>query len=64
MRRFLAAAALMLALVGAGGCTWQANSGSQPVEINPFAVGSGNVFNSASGPGYMDGEPLDMRTRR
>jgi hypothetical protein len=63
MRRLLAAA-LLLALAGAG-CTWQASRGSQAVDVNPFALGSGEpVFSPAEGPGYSNGVPTDMRTRR
>ena len=65
MRRLMAGAALLLTLAGVGGCAWQANSGSQAVTINPLAAGSEeSVFSPSNGPGYMNGEALDMRTKR
>jgi hypothetical protein len=65
MRRFLAAAALLLPLAGAGGCSpWLANKGSQAADIDPFAVGSGQpVFQPSNALGYSDGIPTDMRTK-
>jgi hypothetical protein len=50
MVRILTALALLLPL-GASGCSnWQANNASQAVDINPFALGSGQpVFTPASG---------------
>jgi hypothetical protein len=66
MFRILAALALLLPLV-AGGCSfgpWQANNASQAVDINPWALGSGqSVFSPANGPGYINGEAQDMRRR-
>ena len=44
---------------GCAGCTWQANSGSQAVEYTP-----GQGLAPANGPGFIDGEPLDMRGNR
>jgi hypothetical protein len=64
MRRLLAAVVLLWPLAGVGGCTWQANSSSQAVSINPFALGSGEpVLSPANGPGYRDGEAQDLRTK-
>jgi hypothetical protein len=40
MFRILAVVVLLLPFV-AGGCSWQANSASQKVDVNPFAYGSG-----------------------
>ena len=64
MRRGLAVAAVWLSL-GAGGCTaWQANKSSQAVDIDPFALGTGNpVIQPSNGPGFVDGQPQDLRTR-
>jgi hypothetical protein len=63
MFRILAALALLLPFMVAG-CTWQANHASQAVEVNPFAIGSGQaVFSPANGPGYINGEAQDMRRR-
>ncbi len=59
--RYLFAAAV-LSLVFVAGCAWPANSGSQPVTINPFDYG--NMVTPAYGSGYMDGQPLDMRTKQ
>jgi hypothetical protein len=65
MRRLLAAATLLLTLADAGGCTWQANRGSQAVDVNPLALGPGDpVISPSNAPGYSNGEALDMRTRR
>src|SRR5262245_48870282 len=66
MRRLLAAATLLLALfAAAGGCAWQANRGSQAVDINPLALGSGDpVISPSNAFGYSNGEAMDMRTRR
>jgi len=48
----------------AGGCTWQANNASQAVDINPFAIGSGEqVVSPANSFGYVNGVPQDMRNR-
>ena len=53
---------LLIPIVASGcaGCQ-PGGSGSQAVDINPFAAGSGQVITPANGPGYMDGEPMDMR---
>jgi hypothetical protein len=63
MLRKLAVVVLLLAFVG--GCSWQANSGSQAVEVNPFAWRSGEqVVSPANSYGYVNGEPQDARTLR
>jgi hypothetical protein len=49
-----------LVLCGCAGCQ-PGGSGSQAVDVNPFAAGTGQVVTPANGPGYMDGEPMDMR---
>src|SRR5262249_2278086 len=65
MLRPLAVATLVLVLAGACGCTWQANRGSQAVDINPFALGSRDpVISPSNSYGYSNGEALDMRTKR
>lgn len=64
MHRILAVVVLLLPFV-AGGCSWQANSGSQAVEVNPFAWGSGEqVVSPANSFGCVNGEPLDTRSKR
>ncbi len=64
MLRILTAMMLLLPSV-AGGCTWQANNSSQGVNIDPFAFGSGQqVISPANGPGYVNGEAMDMRRGR
>ena len=60
MLRILVVVTLLLLFV-AGGCTWQANNASEAVTINPFDLGSGHVVSPANGPGFMNGEPTDMR---
>ncbi len=51
-------------VVCAGGCTWQANKGSDAVEINPLNYGSANpVVQLSNAPGYMNGQAFDMRSR-
>jgi hypothetical protein len=40
MFRILAVIILLFPFV-AGGCSWQANSASQKVNVNPFAYGTG-----------------------
>ena len=65
MPRLLAAVLLLVLLAGSGGCTWQANRGSQAVDINPGAIGSGeSVFTPSNSFGNVNGESLDMRTKR
>lgn len=60
MLRVLAIVVLLLPY--AVGCTWQANSASQAVTINPFAWGTGeSVVGPADSYGYVNGEPLDAR---
>jgi hypothetical protein len=50
MPRILTVLMLLLPLVASGCGTWQANNASQAVDINPFALGSGeSVFTPASG---------------
>jgi hypothetical protein len=64
MLRILAVAALLLPLAGTGCSAWQANSGSQAVDIDPFAVGSGRaVFSPSNEPGYINGDPQDVRSK-
>jgi hypothetical protein len=67
MRRGLwVAGALTLLLLSTTGCTdWQASKSSQAVDVNPFAIGSGEPVVAPSNDNrYINGEPLDMRTRR
>jgi len=56
---------ILLIPVCLGGCAIQGcqpgGSGSQAVDINPAAFGSGQVISPSNAPGYMDGEPMDMR---
>jgi hypothetical protein len=64
MRRFIVAVALFISLFAAGCEAWQANRSSQAVDIDPFAVGSGSpVFQPSNAPGFINGQPQDMRTR-
>jgi hypothetical protein len=50
MFRILAVLTLLLPLVATGCSSWQANSSSQAVDINPGAFGTGqSVFTPASG---------------
>jgi len=64
MRRIWTTMALLLPFLGVGGCTWQANSGSEAVKFDPFALGSGeSIFSPANGPGYINGDPQDMRSK-
>jgi high-affinity K+ transport system ATPase subunit B len=60
MLRILAVVTLLIPLVTSG-CTFQANTASQAVTVNPFAFGSGQVVSPANGYGYVDGVPTDMR---
>jgi hypothetical protein len=66
MRRLIPIAAAFLLSVAVGGCsyTWQPNASSQAMDINPFAGSSWPVIAPANGPGYMNGDPQDMRTKR
>jgi hypothetical protein len=66
MRGFLAAVALTLVLLGLIGCAdWQANKSSQAVDINPCAIGSTEpVITPSNDNRYLNGEALDMRSRR
>jgi hypothetical protein len=65
MFRILAVVLLLLPLTVTGcSSTWQANRASQAVDINPLAILSGQpVLSPANGPGYINGEALDMRRR-
>jgi hypothetical protein len=66
MLRILVAVTLFLPVIGACGCSWnwQANHASEAVNINPFAAGSGEpAFTPANSPGYINGEPQDMRSK-
>jgi len=62
MRSAIVAALLFLF---AGGCEgWQANRSSQAVDINQNAIGTGRpAMQPASGAGFMDGQPQNMRSR-
>ena len=60
MLRILAVVTLLIPLVTSG-CTFQANTASQAVTVNPFAFGSGQVVSPANDRYYMNGEPMDMR---
>jgi hypothetical protein len=64
MRHYLAAA-LFIAFAGVG-CSfnWQANKASEAVYVDPSAIDTGNpVITPANGPGYVDGQNQDMRTK-
>jgi hypothetical protein len=51
-------------IVLSGGCTWQANKGSDAVEINPLNYGSSTpMIQLSNAPGYMNGQAFDMRSR-
>jgi hypothetical protein len=64
MRRFVPLAALLISLFATGCSGWQANRSSQAVDINPFALGTGNpVIQPSNAPGFINGQPQDMRTR-
>jgi hypothetical protein len=65
MRSSFGAVAIFLFVLASTGCSpWQANKASEAIEINPFA-GSGDSFLSpANGPGFVNGEAQDARTRR
>ena len=54
-------AVVMLVLLVASGCTFQANNSSEAVTFDPAEFGRGQVISPANGPGYMNGEPMDMR---
>jgi hypothetical protein len=67
MRRLLTAAPFLLSLTGVCGCAgwsgWQANKGSQAVDFDLGAVGSGqSAITPSNAPGYMNGMPQDMRS--
>jgi len=56
MRHILAVATVLISLF-AGGCEgWQANRSSEAVDIGPG-------IQPANGPGFMNGQPQDLRTR-
>jgi len=62
MKRFLAILMLLFPVVlsGCAGCGpfQPGGSGSQAVDWTP-----GGGLQPANGPGYMDGEPMDMRNK-
>jgi hypothetical protein len=60
MIRILAVVTLLCPLIAVG-CTFQPNTASQAVTVNPFAIGSGQVVSPANSPGYVDGAPMDAR---
>lgn len=63
MRAFIILSAALLLISGMG-CTWQANSGSQAVEINPLNYGSSTpIVQPSNMPGYMNGVPFDQRNK-
>jgi hypothetical protein len=65
MRTVLSSAVLVFIVSTVCGCTWQANRSSEAVQIDPGAIGSGqSVFAPANGWGYVDGEAMDMRSKR
>lgn len=60
MRRLLAV--LVICLAGCSG--FQANRSSEAVDLDLSAIGTGNpAVAPSNAPGYMDGLPMDMRTR-
>ena len=60
MRRFWAL--LLLTLAGCSG--WQPTRGSQAVDVDPWAIGAGGqAITPSNAPGFINGEPQDMRTR-
>ncbi len=60
MKLFAPVALLIVLFVS--GCTWQANSSSDAVEINPLSYGSGTpVIQLSNAPGYENGQPYDRR---
>ncbi len=62
MPRLLVVAAFLCALAGCSG--WQANSASEAMDVNPLGALWGEpVFTPANGPGYVNGDSLDMRSR-
>ncbi len=65
MRGTWTAIALILSVLGTSGCAdWQANKSSQAVDINPFAIGSGeSVFTPSNDNRYVNGDAQDMRSR-
>jgi hypothetical protein len=64
MRSLLCLLASLVALTG-GCASWQANRGSQAVDFDPFALGSGeSALRPSNGPGFINGDAQDMRTRR
>jgi hypothetical protein len=56
----------LLAMFIAAGCSgFQANRASQAVDFNPLAMGSGQAaLTPANGPGFVNGEAMDMRSHR
>lgn len=64
MRCFVVVMTVLISLSAAGCFTWQANNGSQAVDVNPLAYGSGApVIQLSNAPGYMNGQPFDMRSK-
>jgi hypothetical protein len=63
VRRFVALwAAVALGLVGGCGTFW--NKGSQALDVNPLAIGSGApVVTPANDNRFWNGEPMDLRTK-
>jgi len=62
MKRYVVRAVLLICLSACGCWTWQANSGSDAVDINPFAFGSNTpVIQLSNAPGYENGQPYDRR---
>ena len=62
MRRLLAVAAFLCTLTGCSG--WQANNASEAMDVNPLGFLSGEpTFTPANGPGFVNGDSLDMRTK-
>ncbi|MBL8823350.1 MAG: hypothetical protein JNJ77_12230 [Planctomycetia bacterium] len=61
MRNFFT---ILLGLCCSAGCTWQANSSSHAVEVNPLNYGSDKpVVQPSNMIGYIDGQPQDMRRK-
>jgi len=62
--RSVFAITLVWVMLAATGCTWQANNGSDAVEINPLKYGTGNpIVQLSNAPGYMNGQAFDMRPK-
>jgi hypothetical protein len=64
MRRVVAVAAVLTSLFAVGCAGWQANKGSQAIDIDPTAIGTADpVIQPSNGGGFVHGEPLNMRTK-